>query len=91
MAQFPKQIPEYLPIMGLNTQKQEPTVMTNNPLEDAVSSQYKKWMYPQPILDLPGWLVNNWQWFDPSHAHRIFWPDRDTLQPRSRNSHYFVR
>jgi len=77
MAQFPKQIPEYLQIMGLNTQKQEPAVMTNNPLEDAVSSQYKRWMYPQPILDLPGWLVNNWQWFDPSHAHRIFWPDRD--------------
>ena len=63
--------------MGLNTHKQEPTVMTNNPLEDAVSSQYKRWMYPQPILDLPDWLVNNWQWFDPSHAHRIFWPDRD--------------
>lgn len=33
-------------------------------------------MYPQPILDIPAWLNDNWQWFDPSHAHRIFWPDR---------------
>ena len=48
-----------------------------NPLSDVVSSQYERWMYPQPILDLRGWLANNWQWFDPSHAHRIFWPDRD--------------
>ena len=20
---------------------------------------------------------HNWQWFDPSHAHRVFWPDRE--------------
>jgi SAM-dependent methyltransferase len=52
--------------------------MTNSPLSDVVSSQYERWMYPQPILDLPGWLANNWQWFDPSHAHRMFWPDRDS-------------
>jgi len=51
--------------------------MPASPLADVVSSQYERWMYPQPILDLPGWLVNNWQWFDPSHAHRMFWPDRD--------------
>ena len=51
--------------------------MTTNPLADVVSSQYERWMYPQPILDLRGWLATNWQWFDPSHAHRIFWPDRD--------------
>lgn len=51
--------------------------MSASPLADVVSSQYERWMYPQPILDLPGWLVNNWQWFDPSHAHRMFWPDRD--------------
>ena len=50
--------------------------MTTSPLADVVSSQYERWMYPQPILDLPGWLANNWQWFDPSHAHRMFWPDR---------------
>ena len=52
--------------------------MTTSPLADVVSSQYERWMYPQPILDLPGWLANNWQWFDPSHAHRMFWPDRDS-------------
>ena len=51
--------------------------MTSDPREDVVSSQYEKWVYPAPILDLPGWLANNWQWFDPSHAHRIFWPDRE--------------
>jgi len=46
------------------------------PLADIVSSQYERWVYPEPIVDLPGWLTQNWQWFDPSHAHRIFWPDR---------------
>lgn len=51
--------------------------MTHTPLSDVVSSQYSKWVYPEPIMDLPGWLQNNWQWFDPSHAHRLFWPDRD--------------
>ena len=51
--------------------------MSESPLADVVSNQYERWMYPQPILDLRGWLANNWQWFDPSHAHRLFWPDRD--------------
>ncbi len=51
--------------------------MTTNPLTDVVSSQYERWMYPQPILDLRNWLTNNWQWFDPSHAHAMFWPDRN--------------
>lgn len=51
--------------------------MTSNALSDVVSTQYTKWVYPEPIMDLPGWLANNWQWFDPSHAHRLFWPDRD--------------
>lgn len=48
---------------------------SNDPRSDIVSSQYARWMYPQPILDIAGWLQNNWQWFDPSHAHRVFWPD----------------
>jgi SAM-dependent methyltransferase len=52
--------------------------MTASPLADVVSNQYERWMYPQPILDLEGWLAHNWQWFDPSHAHRMFWPDRDS-------------
>ena len=51
--------------------------MTANPLADVVSGQYRKWVYPDPIVDLPGWLAGNWQWFDPSHAHRMFWPDRE--------------
>lgn len=51
--------------------------MSTNPLEDVVSGQYRKWVYPEPIVDLPAWLAGNWQWFDPSHAHRMFWPDRD--------------
>lgn len=50
--------------------------MPNSPLADVVSGQYEKWMYPEPIRDLPAWLAGNWQWFDPSHAHRLFWPDR---------------
>ena len=27
-------------------------------------------------MDLPAWLAGNRQWFDPAHAHRMFWPDR---------------
>jgi SAM-dependent methyltransferase len=48
-----------------------------HPLSDVVAGQYEKWVYPEPIQDLPVWLASNWQWFDPSHAHRLFWPDRD--------------
>jgi SAM-dependent methyltransferase len=51
--------------------------MPLDPLADVVSGQYEKWVYPEPIRDLPAWLAGNWQWFDPSHAHRLFWPDRD--------------
>lgn len=51
--------------------------MAPNPLADVVTGQYEKWVYPEPIRDLPAWLAGNWQWFDPSHAHRMFWPDRD--------------
>ncbi|MFM8291187.1 MAG: class I SAM-dependent methyltransferase [Planctomycetia bacterium] len=51
--------------------------MAADPLADIVSGQYRKWAYPEPILDLPGWLAGNWQWFDPAHAWRLFWPDRE--------------
>lgn len=51
--------------------------MNTNPLADVVTGQYEAWVYPEPIQDLPAWLVNNWQWFDPSHAHRLFWPACD--------------
>ncbi len=41
------------------------------------SRQYERWRYPAPILDLDAWTANNWQWFDPVHAHRVLWPDRE--------------
>ena len=50
--------------------------MSEAPLSDLVARQYERWAYPAPIPDLNAWLVDNWQWFDPSHAHRLFWPDR---------------
>ncbi len=50
--------------------------MTPDPLSDVVSSQYEQWVYPEPIVDLPGWLETNWQWFDPRISHRLLWPDR---------------
>ena len=52
--------------------------MSDPPLSDPVARQYERWAYPAPIHDLRAWLVDNWQWFDPSHAHRLFWPDRET-------------
>ena len=50
--------------------------MTDNPRADLVAQQYEKWQYPEPIQNLESWLSNNWQWFDPSHSHRMLWPDR---------------
>lgn len=50
--------------------------MASDPLGDVVSRQYERWMYPAPIFDIPAWLQRNWQWFDPSHAHPLLWPDR---------------
>ena len=50
--------------------------MKPDPLSDRVSAQYARWMYPQPIVDLQAWLASNWQWLDPSHSQRVFWPDR---------------
>lgn len=51
--------------------------MQGSPLSDVVSDQYERWMYPQPILDIGQWLISNWQWFDPSHAQRVLWPERE--------------
>lgn len=50
--------------------------MTEGPREDLVARQYKKWRYPEPIDNLETWSAANWDWFDPSHSHRIFWPNR---------------
>ena len=51
--------------------------MSTDPLEDTVAAQYRRWVYPEPIMDLPAWQRDNWQWFDPSHSYRMLWPDRD--------------
>ncbi|MGA3257037.1 MAG: class I SAM-dependent methyltransferase [Mycobacterium sp.] len=51
--------------------------MKDDPRADVVSSQYERWRYPQPIQELEGWAGSNWEWFDPVHAHRILWPDRE--------------
>ena len=49
--------------------------MSTSPLADIVSNQYERWVYPHPILDMRHWLIDHWQWFDPSHAHKMFWPN----------------
>ena len=51
--------------------------VNDNPPADVVSRRYERYRYPQPIQDLEVWLANNWEWFDPSHAHRVLWPDRE--------------
>ncbi|MCB1263455.1 MAG: class I SAM-dependent methyltransferase [Mycobacterium sp.] len=51
--------------------------MSNDPRADVVSRQYERWQYPAPIQDLEAWVRTNWQWFDPNHAQRILWPDRE--------------
>lgn len=50
--------------------------MNDHPRADVISRQYERWKYPEPIQDLDVWLENNWQWYDPAHAHRMLWPDR---------------
>jgi SAM-dependent methyltransferase len=52
------------------------TVDVNNPKADVVTRQYERWRYPEPIQDLEAWLRDNWEWFDPSHASQVLWPDR---------------
>lgn len=51
-------------------------VLATDPRADVVSAQYERWVYPEPIEDLPEWLRSNWQWFDPAIAHDVLWPDR---------------
>ena len=50
--------------------------MTEDSRTDVGSGEYEPWMYPEPIEDLEAWVENNWEWFDPVHAHAIIWPDR---------------
>jgi SAM-dependent methyltransferase len=51
--------------------------VNDDPRGDVVPRQYERWRYPQPIQDLEGWVGGNWEWFDPVHAHRVLWPDRE--------------
>jgi SAM-dependent methyltransferase len=51
--------------------------VNDDPRADVVTRQYERYRYPQPIEDLEIWLGNNWEWYDPSHAHRVLWPDRE--------------
>jgi SAM-dependent methyltransferase len=44
---------------------------------DVVGRQYERWRYPPPIDDLEAWTASHWEWFDPVHAHRMLWPDRE--------------
>ena len=47
-----------------------------DPRDDVVARQYQRWAYPAPVLDLEEWSAGNFDWMDPVHAHRIYWPDR---------------
>lgn len=49
--------------------------MSNEPARQRVKEQYERWPYPEPIVDLEAWLEHNWQWFDPSHAAQLLWPE----------------
>jgi len=51
--------------------------VNEDPRADIISRQYERWRYPEPIQDLEVWLEHNWQWYDPVHAHRMLWPDRE--------------
>jgi SAM-dependent methyltransferase len=51
--------------------------MTHQPTSDTVAKQYERWRYPTPIENLDAWLQSNWERFDPVHAHRLLWPDRE--------------
>lgn len=42
-----------------------------------MARQYQRWVYPPPIPDLDEWNADNFDWTDPVHAHRIYWPDRE--------------
>jgi SAM-dependent methyltransferase len=49
----------------------------SDPRADIVADQYSKWTYPLPVEDLDEWQVESWDKGDPSHAHRIYWPNRE--------------
>ena len=54
----------------------DPRSAGSDPRSDVINRQYERWTYPEPITDMPTWLTSHWQWYDPTHAHPILWPDR---------------
>ena len=42
-----------------------------------MARQYQRWVYPPPIRDLHEWNATDFDWTDPVHAHRVYWPDRE--------------
>lgn len=49
--------------------------MADTPARDRVRQQYERWPYPEPIVDLEAWRTSHWEWFDPSHAEALLWPE----------------
>lgn len=47
--------------------------MNDDATVDVASRRYQ---HPEPMYDLEAWSENNWEWFDPNHAHSLLWPDR---------------
>ena len=46
--------------------------MTSDPKSDVINRQYERVDLPAAHHpDIPEWLKNNWQWYDPSHASPI--------------------
>lgn len=52
-------------------------MLTPDPRIDVVARQYQRWVYPPPIHDLDEWNAGNFDWTDPVHVHRVYWPDRE--------------
>lgn len=51
--------------------------MTQDLRTELFVPRYASWRYPEPIQDLEAWTEDNWDWFDPFHAHPVLWPDRE--------------
>jgi SAM-dependent methyltransferase len=34
-------------------------------------------MYPKPIPELSAWVRDHWEWYDPSHAYKMYWPSAE--------------
>jgi hypothetical protein len=51
--------------------------VNDDPRTDVVSRQYERWTYPEPIPDRDAWAAGHHEPFDPSHSHRILWPDHE--------------